>query len=862
MRLVERPRLVDMVDRGVEHPLTLISAPAGAGKSVLLTSWMAARAARGRVGRLTLGPEHADPRQFWTDVLATAGQACGELAGLAVPPGGQLDRIVTPAREALAALAEPLVLVLDDLHEVGAASGAIAELEWLLEHAPDPLRLVVATRSDPSLRLQRLRVAGQMTEVRAADLAFTLHEAAEFLAPLDLTPEDAELLWQRTEGWAAGLRLAELSLHDHPDAHAFIVGFAGEDRAVSDYLMSEVITRHPAETLDFLLRTCVAERINGGLADALTGASGGEQALRELERLDGFVAEAGTDGRWYRYHPLFAEALRAELRRRLPHELRSLHRAAGRWHSEHGTPLEAVRHAVAACDWELAAEVIGEHWLVFVTRGAGAVLRDLAARIPEEAVRADAELALAMAGLLLEAGELEEADDWLVRAYELAPGLPARRSRRFAVTSTATSLYRARLQGDVVEALSAAQIVLDERWDRSMAVEVRALTLANVGIAEFWAGDSEEAADHLQEAAGLALECGNDFVLFLAESYLAAVDARAGKLDEAFSRARTAVQLAERRLWTRVAHAAIAYATLATVHLWWNQLEEAERLGDCARAALGRSPEPLLGPAVAQIRARLLAARGDPVTALEVLRGAGPVEQLPLWLRSSMGTIEAELWFALGEPARARKTLAGIDPEGTSDSAVGLARLELAVGDPGAALHAVVTFFADERDAALPFARTEAWVIDAIARDAIHDEPGALRALERALDLAEPRGYSNVILRYGAPARSLMRRRIAAGTAHRAFAGDLLAAFEEAPASERPTGRPLLEPLSEREVVVLRFLPTMMSNAEIAGEMFVSVNTVKTHLKHVYRKLDVSDRREAVVRGRDLRLLSRGLGTR
>jgi LuxR family transcriptional regulator, maltose regulon positive regulatory protein len=861
-RLVERPRLVDLVERGIERPLTLISAPAGSGKTVLLTSWMATCPARGRVATLTLGREHTQPRQFWIEVLAAAEPVCGELAGVAVPPRGELDAFVTAARASLAGLDEPLVLVLDDLHEVGADSGAIAELWWLLEHASDSLRLVVATRRDPPLRLQRLKIAGQMTEIRAADLAFTLQEAGELVAQLDLAPDDVELLWRRTEGWAAGLRLAELSLHDDADAHAFIAGFAGEDRAVSDYLMSEVIARYPPETLDFLLRTCVAARVNGELADALTGEVGGEQALRELERMDGFVVAGGAGDGWYRYHPLFAEALRAELRRRLPRELPSLHRAAGRWHSERGTPLEAVRHAVAARDWELAAEVIGEHWLGFVVRGSGAVLLDLAAQIPEEAVYADAELALAMAGLLLEAGELHEADDWLVRAYDLAPSLPSTRRRRFAVTSTATSLYRARLQGDVVEALSAARVALDERWDRSVAVEVRALTLANLGIAEFWSGDSEEAADHLQVAAGLALECGNDYALFIAESYLAAVDARAGRPSEAFSRARTAIQLAERRRWTGVAHAAIAYATLATVHLWWNEFDDAEHFGDCARQALGGTPEPLLAPMVAQIRARLLGLRGDPVTALEVLRGAGPVEPLPPWLRVSMGMIEADLWFALGEPARARKTLAGITSEDMSDSAVGVARLELAMGDPTAALGAVATFLADEHDAAVPSARTEAWVIDAVARNAIHDEPGALRALERALDLAEPRGYSNVFLRYGGPARSLMRRRIAAGTAHRAFAGELLAAFDEEPASGRATAGPLLERLSDRELALLRFLPTMMSNAEIAGEMFVSVNTVKTHLKHVYRKLDVSDRRGAVRRGRELRLLGRGLGER
>ncbi len=427
------------------------------------------------------------------------------------------------------------------------------------------------------------------------------------------------------------------------------------------------------------------------------------------------------------------------------------------------------------------------------------------------------------------------------------------------MTSTATALYHARLRGDVAEAVGAAHIALDENWNMAVAVEVRALTLANLGVAEFWTSDWEAAGDHLQQAAGLALECSNDFVLFLAESYAAAVDVRAGRLVEAWSRARTAIQLAERRGWTAVAHAAIAHAVLATVHLWRNELDEAEGCIETAREILRGSGEPLLGPAVAQVEASVLLARGEAVTALNVLRGASAVESLPAFLRVSSALIEAELWVALGEPDRARRTIADIAAVDAPDMPIGLARLELASGNPVQALKAVATFLADERDAVFPFARTEAWMISALARDAIHDEPGALRALERGLDIAEPRGYSNVVLRYGAPARSLLRRHIANGSGHRSFAGELLNVLDSPTAASRNDVAPLLEPLSERELAVLRFLPTMMSNAEIASEMFVSVNTVKTHLKHVYRKLDVADRRDAVRRARRLRLLTPGL---
>jgi LuxR family maltose regulon positive regulatory protein len=414
----------------------------------------------------------------------------------------------------------------------------------------------------------------------------------------------------------------------------------------------------------------------------------------------------------------------------------------------------------------------------------------------------------------------------------------------------------------VAEALDAARQVLDESWDRAVATDVRALTLANLGIAEYWTGGLREADEHLQQAAGLALECRNDFVLFLAEGYAAAVDVREGRLTGAERRARTALQLAERRGWTRQSHAAVALVARATVHLWRDELPEAERSAEAAAEALGRVSEPLLGALVAQLRARLLMLRGEPLTALELLRGVRTHGRLPRFLRVVSGLLEAELWLALGEPARARAALLELDSADAPDPAVGLARLELACGNPEAALRAVDTFAADGSEPLLPFSRLEAWVVAAIAHDALRDQDRALEALERALDLAEPRGFSNILTRYGPPVRSLLRRRIAQGTAHRALADAVLAGLDEGAAAERGPAFALLEPLSERELTVLRLLPTMMSNAEIAAEMFVSVNTVKTHLKHVYRKLDVTDRRGCVKRARELRLLGSGLRAR
>ena len=860
--LVPRPRLVELLDGAVRRPFTLVSAPAGSGKTALLAEWVAQGSAPGPVAWLSLGPEEADRRQFWSHAVAAAGQACPELAGLAVPPNERIDGFLVQALNELTRLQRPLVMVLDDLHLVS-GSEVLADLDRLLESPSAGLRLIAATRSDPLLRLQRLRVAGTMAEIRAGELRFELEEAEELLRGLGLAREDLELLWRRTEGWATGLRLAELSLEREPDPHAFITSFAGNNRAVSDYLMAEVVARLPDGRLDFLMRTAIVRQVDGDLADALTGRLGGAHELRELAGEDGFVSEVAGGAGWYRYHPLFREVVRAEARRRIPDELPELNRLASRWHAERGNSTAAIRHAIDARDWALAAELVGERWLVLVVRGHGATLLELVRSIPHAVVDSEAELALAKAGMLLETGDAGAADQLLARATELAPGLSPPRARRFAVAATALDLYRARLGGDLDRALSAARQVLEEPWERTLAVEVRALTLANVGIAEFWAAGTEEAGQHLQQAAGLALECGNDFVHFLAECYAAAIDARDGRLDGAWKRARTAIQLAERRGWTRVAHAAIAYSTLATLHLWRNELPQAREAAASASATVARAGDPLLAATVAVVRARLRALDGDPVGAMDVLHVATANGPLPAFLGVSAALTEADLWLALGEPGRSRKRLVELGDEAGPDPLVGLARLELAAGDPAAALTALERFLEDGREPLLPFARTEARLLDAIARDALRDEDGALASMERALDLAEPRGYENVLLRYGPPLRSLLRRLVARGTAHRAFADGLLAALGAGPGpAARSSVRPLLEPLSERELAVLRYLPTMMSNAEIAGEMYVSVNTVKTHLKHVYRKLDVVDRRECVRRARELHLLGAGLGER
>jgi LuxR family maltose regulon positive regulatory protein len=851
---VRRPRLLRALDAGARGPLTLVSAPAGAGKTALVSSWVEEGRAPGTAGWLSLGKEENGRRGFWYAVIA----ALAPVVAVAAPPRVRIDLLLSTLIEALATEGDPVTLVLDDLHEVDDPA-VTDDLQTLLDYPLSRLRLVVLTRADPLLRLQRLRVAGRMTEVRAQDLAFTLEETRELVDLLDLTLPDDDLntLCQRTEGWAAGLRLAALSLEVDPDPHAFIDSFAGTDQAVSDYLTSEVISRQTEDRLRFLLATCVADHVNGSLADALTERPGGDDALA-LMRRDGLIAPFDGRGGWYRYHPMFQVVLRLELARTLPDDVAPLHRRAASWFRANGKTREAIKHAIDARDWDLVSDLIGEHWLYLMIRGEGGRLRDVLNRIPPDVTRSSPELALAAAGLELDAGssEVAELGDAMI---ETAAQLPDPRRRNFEIAATVTRLYRARRGGEVEEALQAARAVLDDHWDRSLSQDVRSLTLACLGIAEYWSDDLPSAVEHLQQAVGLARECENDYLLMGAQAWAAAASFRSDHLEEARRRAFAAVEIAELRGWTKTNAMAVACVSLASLVLLANDESAAAGYITRAKSAITAPREPLLALEIAFLDADLIAARGDALTALDGLRAARSAagDPLPGFLRVASPLLEADLLIALGEPARARKLLVDLDVnEDACDPAVGLARVELACGAPEAAIHAVATFLADDRHAVAPTARVDAWTLDAIARDELRDEDGALRALERALDIAEPRGFVRPLARNGAPVRSLLRRHIRRGTAHRALAGEVLAALDGNTAAERTINGPLLEPLTDRELAVLRFLPTMMSNTEIASEMFVSVNTVKTHLKHVYRKLDVADRRDAVRRGRELRLLN------
>ena len=794
---VPRPRLHALLDQGTHGPLTLLAAPPGAGKTMLVASWAAGRHAPGPVAWVTADPGDADPDRFWAHVLAAlqatgALPARGVLSGLRGLPGGADDRFLAVLVNGLAELRSPVVLVVDDLHEAGGRA-VPAGLQFLLRHGPPQLRLVIASRADVAVSLHRLRLAGQLTEIRAADLAFTPAEADELLAGLgvSLLEADLERLWRRTEGWAAGLRLAALSLRGHPDPGRFVAEFAGDDHAVAGYLVEEVLACQPPEVQEFLLRTCMADRLSGELADALTGRSDGARMLARLERSHAFTTALGPNRLWYQYHPLFAELLRAELRHWRTEEVPGLHRRAADWLAANDLLAEAAGHALAGGDLDQAARVLEAHWQAILARPRAPAGRDLAR--------------LAPAG----------------HGWRPEPG-PGDQGRR-------------------------------------------ALVLTTLGAAELWSEELDGAHAHLEEGTTLAQQAGEDAVALTALGHLALLEAIDGNLTRAERLGEAAAGLAERHGWSERPQAAAAELARAWVRYQRDDLPAAARiLGRAASAArLGRDRNVALAVELTEVR---LAAGGgrdglshalvDLRAALLATAGHGPPRLLAGVLRRS----EARLLLAAGDHEAAAGVLPA-DPGAdlAAPDAVIAARVRLAGADPAGAAR----ILAPHLDGRVPGPRlpvlVEACMVDALARHELGDHGAAGDRLERTLGLAAPEGHRRVFVEGGPAVRALLTGHLRRDTAHRALLGSLLEAL---PPVGSPAGGPagdpaaaLVEPLSERERVVLRYLPSLLSAHEIASELYVSVNTVKSHIRSIYRKLDTNRRMDAVRRARQLELL-------
>ncbi len=767
-----RPGLFERL--GASARVTVLSAPPGSGKTVLLRSWIGEPGRAGRVAWVAVGRGEQDPQRFWLPVLgALRGTSAGSGLVRELTAAPDLDgwAVVERLLKDLTPLADRLWLVIDDMHELRSAE-ALAQLELLVMRAPPELRFVLATRHDLRLGLHRLRLEGELSEIRTADLKFTQAEARELLTAAGVAlPEPAlAMLHERTEGWAAGLRLAALSLAGHEDPERFAAEFSGSERTVADYLLAEVLERQPDEVRRLLLRTSVLERVSGPLADALTGGSGGERMLAELEQANAFVVSLDAGRSWFRYHHLFADLLQLALRRTAPGEVTALHEAAAGWFAEHGFPVQAIRHAQAARDWALAARLLADNWPGLHLGGQAATVHVILAGFPAGATAADAELATVAAADELAQGSLEEAERFLglaARRFEGPASVPAGRRGQAQLLLGVVRLLLARQHGNLPAVAEEARRLqaLTEAPDAvpaGLGEELRALALVNLGITEYWGGRLAEAEPHLEHGITLARKIGRPYLEFLGLAHRTSIaTVRSSPYALAEERARQTIELARRHGWTDEPAAGIAYNTLAAGGIWRRQLEEAADWVRLAERTLRAEADPMTAIVIRYIRALLELARGRYQEVLATFEAAERLSRLldaPDWPLMRARALRLHALVRLGELGRAEQDIAEIGEQGplSGEIRMALAALRIAQNDPHAATAALAPVLSDAVPVAPATWLSLACLLEAVARDALGDPAAARDAMRRALDAATPDGVLATFL-FHPPARAAVR---------------------------------------------------------------------------------------------------------
>jgi LuxR family transcriptional regulator, maltose regulon positive regulatory protein len=844
----------------------VLSAPPGSGKTILLRSWIAQAGLGGQAGWVTAGQDERDPRPFWLSVLGALREtARGSVLVQAMTAAPNLDgwAVVERLLKNLAALRDPTWLVIDDLHEL--APDVLRQLELLVLRAQPELRFVLATRHDVRLGLHRLRLEGELAEIRGQDLRFSLAEAGNLFEAAGVSVPEAAvtMLHERTEGWAAGLRLAALSLAGHPDPERFAAEFSGSERTVAEYLLAEVLDRQPEPVRRLLLRTSVLQRVNGELADLLTGEDGGERVLQDLEKANAFVVSLDMARSWFRYHQMFSGLLALELRRAEPGQVTKLHQAASEWFAAHGYPVQAIRHAQAAGDWDLATGLLLDHWPGLHLDGQDATTHELLARFPPDVLAADAELAALVAGDELAYGTLDGADRYLCLAQTAAMAVPEARRAQARLLLGIVRLGVARQRGNLpAEAEEARQlrVMAGEPGVAQPALgeELRALALISLGYAQSWTSQSDQTR-HLEQGITLARRISRPYLEFTGLAYQSAIEA-SRSLPGAEEHSRQAIELAERHGWSDETAVGVACTALGGALAWQGRLEEAATWLQRADLTVRPEAEAVAALALQYIRGQLLLARGQAADALATFQAASQLARrlaaphpfarpVRAWLVHSM--------LRLGETASAGKFLAGLD-ERERDSGgmrVATAALRLAEDDPAAALAVLGPVLDGSVHVGWQAWLTQASLLTAIAQESLKDRAAAGDALERALDGAESDGALLWFLLHPVP--GLLERHASQRTAHAALIATIKA-LSAGPAPDSPSAAHWspAEPLTDSELRVLRYLPTNLTAPEIASELYVTRNTVKTHMRNLYAKLGTHRRAEAVERARGAGLLA------
>jgi LuxR family transcriptional regulator, maltose regulon positive regulatory protein len=868
--LLDRHDLLRLLEHAVTRRVTVISAPPGSGKTSLLRAWVDRSTNLRRVAFVSVERDQQNGQQFWCAVLdaicgpaasidsETQGAATGALDGDQV-----IDRVLSEVAEQ----AESVVLVIDDLHELRSAD-ALTQLEHLIAILPSSARVVLSSRRDPAIRVHRLRLADEVAEIRAGDLRFTEDETRELLAASGISLSDAGVaaLYGRTEGWAAGLRLAVISLSGHPDPERFVAEFSGTDRAIGEYLMAEMLERQPIEIQSMLLRTSVVDRVNGELADLLVGRAGSEQMLLELEDANAFVVSLDAQRSWFRYHQLLADFLRLELRRTLADEVPDLHRRAARWFADRGEIVEAVRQTLAAGDWPDAAHLVADHSFRWVLNGQAGTIRAVLEAFPEGASADHPDLALAHAAAELNQGRLEEAAAQLTLAESHVQSAPQARRRRLAVAIASLRLALARRSGQFSEVIEQVKLldasIADDSSDQiAMGSELRGVVLLNLGIVETWSGRLADAERHLSEGAAVAQTIGRPYLEVACRAHQG-FPSKLISVASARQRGRQAVALAERYGLHDRPILAPALGAVGGMAIWMGEFDEGERWLRRAWEVASVHVDPAAAVFLHVATGMLHAGRRQHQSALEEFAAAAQAQSLLTGVHALAPRVTG--WLAatqarLGMPEEARATLSGFSGASQQMGALHNARavICMAEGDPAAALD-VLGETQDIRSPVVPpFTLVEAHLLAGTAHLVLRDRNAAAVAAEAALAAAEP---DRLIFPFAmTAAMELLDALPRHKTAHGALLADIVDLLRGASAPSADQAR-LSQPeeLSPSELRVLRYLPTNLTRPEIAGELYVSINTVNTHIRNIYSKLGARDRSSAVQRARGLRLLSAG----
>jgi LuxR family maltose regulon positive regulatory protein len=865
-RAIERPRLWDLLDRGSNARLTLVSAPAGFGKTTLLAEWLAQPSIQGQaIAWLSLDEADDDPTLFWPHVVSAL-QAALVKAGSDVPafPEATLpdDAFIAILLNQLTELERPVILILDDLHVVEHPD-IHARLATFMDRLPSNMRVVISTRADPPLPLARLRVRGDLVEVRAADLRMTRDEIAAYLNDsmgLSLSPAELATLEQRTEGWVAALQLAVISLQGRSDTSAFIAGFAGSDRYVVDYLVDEVLQRLPDDIRSFLLTTSALRRLSEPLCDAVLEEAGTARALLDrLERQNLFLVALDDQRQWYRYHHLFADVLNSRLSTEQQGERPAVHRRASEWFEQNGERAEAIHHALAARDYEWAAELL-ERLVPDMRRNRQeGLFRTWMKPIPEEIIRTRPRLGLGYVGVLVSLGAFEGIEDRLrdVEEHDLSGSLRA-----------GVELYRsalAQVRGDLGAAAEHADRVLDlAPLDDHL---VCAGAAGFLGIMRWSAGDLDAAVDYWTQCREGLRSAGHVADVLGATIALADILSTQGRLMEAMRLCQDAIDLATTDGHAAVRGVADVHASLSLLHLERGDLDTAqEHLTKCLELGdLYGLPQHPYRSRVAQ--ARMDVARGNLQDALAELHEAErryvsdffpnvrPIPARIARVHVALGQInEADRW--------ARSAGVALDDElayAREYEHITLARLLLARGDMKPAFPFIQRLKQSAEAGGRWASLIKICILEALAHKQADQPPAALDALRRGLELAAPEGYARPFLDEREALAGLLKiaakREISPSFVRR------LVEEKNLPCTPEAASHPdLIEPLSDRETDVLRLLRSDLSGPEIARELAVSLNTLRTHTKNIFEKFGVNSRRAAVRRAEEMQLFSRSGG--